>query len=394
MIDIKAFIRSAAFLIGCLALLSATAALAQRPAGPGGGARTASADETARYLAGLPAKPGSSLEGLSQGRGWAAHARSLDQAWRRLNKGQLSKIDAWSKTHLGGHRELMLYMFSGPDFLYADAFYPNATTYVLSALEPVGPIPNVLRLSRGARGAALQNLRASMQEVLSYSFFITKQMKSELRRGSLPGTLPVLYVFLARAGKTIQDVNLVSLNPDGTVSPRKGRAPKGSSEGVKISFTDEDPKVRTLYYFSTDLSNGGLPKSGFMPFIEALGPADSLVKSASYLLHSGYFTTAREFLLKQSVALVQDDSGIPLRYFKRDVWDLKPFGRYVGPISIFPGRYQRDMQQLFARGRNPIDFGIGYRWRTHETHVLLATKKQAALAAGDGAADAQTSPPE
>ena len=32
----------------------------------------------------------------------------------------------------------MFYMFSGPDFLYADAFYSKATTYVLSALEPVG----------------------------------------------------------------------------------------------------------------------------------------------------------------------------------------------------------------------------------------------------------------
>ena len=32
----------------------------------------------------------------------------------------------------------MFYMFSGPDFLYADAFYSKASTYVLGALEPVG----------------------------------------------------------------------------------------------------------------------------------------------------------------------------------------------------------------------------------------------------------------
>ena len=36
----------------------------------------------------------------------------------------------------------MFYMFSGPDFLYADAFYSKATTYVLSALEPVGSVPD------------------------------------------------------------------------------------------------------------------------------------------------------------------------------------------------------------------------------------------------------------
>ena len=385
MIYINRLIHFSALFIACAMLFAAPAVIAETQ-----GAKTASADDTARFLAGLPVKPSSPLAAMTKAGSWTAHARSLDKAWRRLDGGQLSKIDAWSKTHLSQQRLLMLYMFSGPDFLYADAFYPKATTYVLSALEPVGAIPNVARLSRGARGAALQNLRAAMQEVLTYSFFITKQMKSELRRGGLQGTLPVLYVFLARAGKTIQTVELISLNPDGSVSPREGRAPKGSSEGVKIGFTDENPQPRTLYYFSTDLSNGGLAKSGFMKFCEGLGPADALVKSASYLLHSGNFTTARNFLLKQSAALIQDDSGIPLRYFKRDEWNLQPFGRYVGPISIFPGRYQRDMQKLFARGRaKRAEFGIGYRWRTHETNVLLATKRQAEADAGE---TASTSP--
>jgi hypothetical protein len=93
------------------------------------------------------------------------------------------------------------------------------------------------------------------------------------------------------------------------------------------------------------------------------------------LPHSGYFSTARKFLLDHSAVIVQDDSGVPLRFFARDKWDLKPYGRYVGPISIFPGRYQSEMRRLFGGGRaQKIDFGIGYRWRTHETNVLLAQK--------------------
>ena len=35
----------------------------------------------------------------------------------------------------------MFYMFSGPDFLYANAFFPNASTYILCGIEPVGPVP-------------------------------------------------------------------------------------------------------------------------------------------------------------------------------------------------------------------------------------------------------------
>ena len=340
--------------------------------------------DTARYLAGLEPAAGSPLSPLTKNASWTRHARYLDQAWARLDKGQLSRINAWSKKNVTEYQPFMLYMFSGPDFLYADAFYPHAKTYVLSALEPVGAIPEVSRMSGGSRAAALQNLRASMQEVLSYSFFITKQMKAELRSGRLPGTLPVLYVFLARAGKTVQDVALVSLNPDGTVTPREGGAPKGSSEGVKIIFTDADPQPRTLYYFATDLSDGGLPNSGFMTFCRGLGPADSLVKSASYLLHSGYFTTARNFLLEQSAVIIQDDSGIPLRNFDSENWELHPFGRYLGPISIFPGRYQQEMRRLFSGGRaKPVDFGIGYRWRTRETNVLLAIKRPLSQASSE-----------
>ena len=354
---------------GAIALALLIASFVQAHAAP------VSVNDVARYLAGLAPSPESPLAALTRERGWRFHAATLNKAWARIEKNQLNDIRAWSKTHIPHTRKQMLYMFSGPDFLYADAFYPDAETYVLSALEPIGPIPNLWRLSPGARSGALQELRGSMQSVLTFSFFITKQMKSDLRSGNMQGTLPVLFVFLARSGNTITKVEYVSLNPDGMVVPRNLKL-KGSSPGVRIAFNDDAGRSRTLYYFQTDLSNGGLRRSGFRAFSQALGPADSLVKSASYLLHSGNFSLARDFLLKQSDVIIQDDSGIPLRYFNRKTWQLRPFGRYIGPIDIFPKNYQRDMAVLFARNQNrKMTFGIGYRWRTHETHVLLAIKK-------------------
>jgi hypothetical protein len=364
----KLFRLTAALLVSLLISLPSASA-----AGP------VSINDTARYLAGLEPAPDSPLMALTQEPGWRSHARTLDRAWQRLEKRQLAPIRAWSNKHLQEHRDFMLYMFSGPDFLYADAFYPHASTYVLSALEPVGAVPDLTKMSRGARGGALSELRGSMQTVLSYSFFITKQMKSDLKSGSMRGTLPLLYVFLARAGNTIDEVTRVSLNPDGTVVPQGEQTAKGASSGVKITFTGNQGKKRTLYYFRTDLSNGGLAKSGFRKFCAGFGPADSLVKSASYLMHGSWFSKARDFLLAQSAVLIQDDSGIPLRYFTPRVWTLYPFGQYLGPISIFAKHYQKDMKRLFAGGRaKKIDFGIGYMWRTHQTNVLLAVKKPVA----------------
>lgn len=336
-------------------------------------AHAAGPNDVARYLAGLPPAEGSQLAPLSGEHAWKIHAGTLDKAWARIEKNQLNPIRQWSAQNIPGARDQMLYMFSGPDFLYASAFYPKAKTYVLSALEPVGSIPQPQQLSAGARAQSLQELRASMQEVLSYSFFRTRDMKSDMRGGRIVGNLPVLLVFIARAGNTIEDVEFVRLNQDGlAVPPDVGF--KGSAPGVRIAFKDDKGKSRQLYYFQTDLSNGGLKNSGFRAFSDSLGPADVLVKSASYLLHSGNFSVARDYLLKQAKVIAEDASGIPLRYFKRDEWTLHPFGRYTGPISIFGGYYQRDMAQLFRNAKRH-NFGIGYKWRQHETHVLLAIRK-------------------
>ena len=130
---------------------------------------------------------------------------------------------------------------------------------------------------------------------------------------------------------------------------------------------------KTLYYFSTDLSNSGVRVSGFLKFCATLAPGNSLLKSASYLLHSRNFTTVRDFLLANSATMIQDDSGIPLAYYDPKKWRFFPFGRYAGPIDEFPGRYQPDYAELFRRSQ-PIDFGIGYRWRTHETNLLLSVR--------------------
>jgi hypothetical protein len=42
-------------------------------------------------------------------------------------------------------------------------------------------------------------------------------MKTQLRNGPVYGTLPILYVFLARTGKTVHEVELVSLDEYGNL---------------------------------------------------------------------------------------------------------------------------------------------------------------------------------
>jgi hypothetical protein len=356
-----------------LKIAALAAAMFLAAALPARAADTVTADDTARFLAGMPPSANSPLTPLTKDPGWQRHARFFDTAFGQLEQRQVSKIRAWADTNLAAPRPTMFYMFSGPDFLYADAFYSKATTYVLSALEPVGSVPDLTRLPRGGIGAALYNVEHSMGTILSFSFFITKMMKADLHAGQLNGTLPILYVFLARSGKTIRDVAPIALDDKGAAYFGNENPGPNATRGVRIIFAGPDGAERTLYYFSTDLSNSGVKASGFLKFCATLAPGNSLIKSASYLLHSGNFTTVRDFLLANSATMIQDDSGIPLAYYSPKKWRLFPFGRYAGPIGEFPGRYQEQYAELFRRAQ-PMDFGIGYRWRSHESNLLLSVK--------------------
>src|SRR3954447_17603614 len=218
-------------------------------------------DDTAKFLAGMQPSADSPLMPLTKDPSWQRHARFFDNAFGQLEQRQLSKIRNWSDTHLPAPKPTMFYMFSGPDFLYANAFYPKATTYVLAALEPPGSVPDLAKLPRGGIGAALDSVEHSMSSILNFSFFITKHMKVDLHASQISGTLPVLYVFLARSGKTLKSVTPVTIDDQGAVHP-VGEGKDGAVRGARIMFSGSDGVEKTLYYFSADLSNPSAKSSG------------------------------------------------------------------------------------------------------------------------------------
>src|SRR5271154_1470563 len=186
-------------------------------AAPARSAETATADDTARFLAGLPPSANSPLAPLTKDPAWQQHARYFDSIFAREESAKLAKVRAFSKEYLTDKHDTMLYMFSGPDFLYATSFFPNASTYVLAGLEPVGAVPDLTSPSPLVIDGELRNLEISTGSLFNFSFFITQNMKTQLRNGPVYGTLPVLYVFLARTSKTIHEVSLMSLDDHGNL---------------------------------------------------------------------------------------------------------------------------------------------------------------------------------
>ena len=186
------------------------------PVAGGAQAQPASVNDTARLLAGMQPSPDSPLLALTKEQAWQQYAKRFDAIFANIESRQLTRIRAWSRAKLTSPSPVLFYMFSGPDFLYANAFFPNASTYVMSGLEPIGSVPDLTKLSRDSLAHGLSNIEESLNSILRYSFFQTIEMRRTLVAGRVTGTLPILYVFLARSGKTIRDVSLVGIGEDGT----------------------------------------------------------------------------------------------------------------------------------------------------------------------------------
>ena len=144
---------------------------------------TATPDDTARFLAGLRPSPNSPLAARTNDPVWISHARNFDAIFAREQNTHLPKIREFSEKYLTTKHDTVLYMFSGPDFLYATSFFPTASTYVLAGLEPVGRIPELANLGPFVINGELRNLEGSLGSLFNYSFFITQHMKSQCAKG-------------------------------------------------------------------------------------------------------------------------------------------------------------------------------------------------------------------
>jgi hypothetical protein len=336
-------------------------------------------NDVARFLAGMPVPENSALAPLTRDAAWQEHAAFFEREFAKLNLRQLQKLHSWQETYLPESLEpipVVFYMFSGPDFLYVDQFFPHAATYVLCGKEALGPPPDPSHIAN--LSGALGNLENAMRSSLSTTYFITKDMKVDLHEQNLNGVLPILYTFLARADKSITNVTFGSISSSGTFEEAAPAKKGGSIPGVRIKYTDnQSSNSQTLYYFTTDVSDGGIKANpGFLRFCQHLGVGSSFLKSASYLMFEGGFVTIRNFILEHSNRIVQDDSGIPVEYFDPNKWNLRLFGVYSGPIELFKQHYQSRLQELFAQSNPPpLDFGFGYQWNYKEANLIVAERK-------------------
>ena len=312
-------------------------------------------------------------EAITSKETWKKHRQDMSKAWARYKKSNLLPMKSWSEKHLSEiqqSKETLRYPFSGPDILHALYMFPDTDHYILCGLEPVGSVPESSILKGESSEQALKEIRTILEESLRFSFFKTLDMRAELSDAIYEGTLPIMCLFLSGAGYEIKKIEKLLLNKDGTVENLGTK--KIRSDAVQITAKDEQGKPIKISYFKTNIANGYIKKSGFLKYLEGLPKGISYVKAASYLMHKNYFSEIRSHLLSSSSAVVQDDSGIPIRFFSNNQWNVKFFGKYTSPIDLFKEHYQPRMEELSEKESYKLSFGTGYKWRKGQSNLILA----------------------
>jgi len=66
------------------------------------------------------------------------------------------------------------------------------------------------------------------------------------------------------------------------------------------------------------------------------------------MTHHKNFSTIRGLVLAKSAAVLQDDSGIPYRYFDAANWRVQLYGNYEKPYGSFAWLEQPDLRKAYA----------------------------------------------
>ncbi len=346
--------------------------------------------DLSRLLAGLEPRDPQRYAAITASEGWKKHKQVFDESWGAF--GKLQKLmEDWRDSELGPYKRdggTLFYPFSGPDFLNAHILFPGRDTYVFLSLEGVGALPKT-DVSPEKFAASLTDLRGSLKDIFERNYFITSRMGGDLHTANLQGNLAVFLVFLARTGHDVVSIKQIQVSADGTIEPRDAAAsgkagakdaPKPLA-GTEIKFVPVDGShVRTLYYFAVDLENTSLgAKPNLSKWIRSLPNTDSFTKAASYLMHGNEFSKVRDLTLEVSRLVLQEDTGMPVRYFDPKVWNVTLYGNYTKPIKDFKYGFQPDLDKAYKEaGRaKALPFRIGYHWRDEFSNLQLAVRKDA-----------------
>lgn len=336
-------------------------------------------NDTARFLAGVPGRSDGPFRDLEATESWKQYSAQITQTWNQAQKDQFDAVDSFQRRELAPLHtgsSFVFYPFSGPDVLYLEHFFPKGTDYVLAGLENVGTVKAAQEYNQKNLDRELNGWKQALASIFNRSFFVTSEMDSQFHGRVANGLLPMILLLLARSGDTIDGMQYGHFDDNGAFVNDDPKAP-GKHKGVQVRFhSPNETRSRTLYYFSTNLSQEFETHPGFRHFLERQGAADTLVKSASFLLHWQMCSGLRSYILEKSNLILEDDTGVPYHYFANADWQVRLFGDYSKPDRPFRREYQPDLATAFQDTSKvkELGFSLGYGYGRRPSSMILAER--------------------
>jgi hypothetical protein len=338
--------------------------------------------ETSRFIAGMPA--GIHFDEHQQKEHYTKHKDFTDKSWATTLDTMIRPVQKWcAEKNIGDTRDSLLcfYPLSGPDFLFANLFFPQADHYILLGLEPRGSMKDLRGLNDTEMQKYLEGIRSSMKYINSRGYFVTSHMSSDFTKAHLNGMVHMMLYMMARTEHKILDVYEVWLDENGKEQKlNKGeKAPEGKIVAAKIEFLSPDQtEKRDAYYFKLDASDKYLEEhKEFSSFVNSFPRRAAYMKSASCVLQNSPFSVMRK-LVMDSDRILQDDTGVPFRYFSEDsTLNVQLYGTYTKTINDLNWCYQPALRKALEQSGNNADlpFRISYNGNYGEGMLLWAKRK-------------------
>lgn len=310
------------------------------------------------------------------------HAQALLDMKKSYEDRNLIKMRLWRDEHLipiTNASRAVFYPFSGPDVVNVLTFYPSDPVYVMIGQERVGNFQGLKNWNKELTDKQLKSVRKGIESLFVRSYFKTLDMSSDFSTGGTDGIIPGVLVMLKLMNKKVLNVQWVSLNDNGQVTYVDPKETAHKTH-IGVEFTIQDPvlqKDQKIYYFREDLSNKSYAKNqALQNFLRSLGNTNTLVKSASYLMHMKEFTEIRGTVLGISKLVVQDDTGVPFKNYLDQKWKYLLFGDYSGPYgdASFTIYKQPQLLKAYKEMAKPMNFRFGYGYSKIPSHLLILMK--------------------
>lgn len=345
------------------------------------GAATASAhtpDETARFLAGMTTD-GFSGEGADQKR-IEAYAKDVAPKWAKYWKRIATPMMSWAAEELKGTAdETIFYPFSGPDFPTVVQLYPDASRYILVALQTGGHVPRLDAMNPKHLRLYLDIFKRGFSDFARRGYFRTDDLKADTgHERTVEGITPVLMAFAARMGYTVDAVTAMRIGAGGELEPHPGPADAVETwDSVRLALTrTSDGKSVTLDYLHLDLSDSYLDKhEEAKTFLTAAAAHTTFTKAASHLMQKPFFSVIRDALLERAPVIVQDETGLDYKDLVKR-FDVTLYGDFERAYHLWTEGVQRELATAYkeTKGVKKLPFRVGYS-KDAGSCMQVATRK-------------------